>query len=373
MSTPRFQITVRDRRSGATTTHRFDAPCVRIGRAPTSDLLLADGFVSHEHATIESTPTGPVIRDRGATNGVRVAGRRLEPMATALLTAASNVAIGPFTLEVVYHPDREDHERHGTIDTGDADPVAALHRELLGLRSLHATLNHARQAFTKAFASAVDTHQKTGDQAGAERLLAEFPGDDLPSSPPAKVAPTWLAEAAQTLVPTQRPPKTSAEAERLLLRMTHVLRGLAAGFCALQHLRISQASEIGLAATTAVKHPLVAVTEPDEWLRHVLSATGEPHDLHELFDGFAVLTAHHRAHVDAAISAARHLADVLAPTRISAHTTTPWWPGRGYWRTFCAEYSACIGDGNLSGTLHRSFSSAYSDAMAQQGVVLSPA
>ena len=50
---------------------------IRLGRGPGVDVLIDDASVSHEHAALELTPTGFLIRDLGSTNGVRLNGARV--------------------------------------------------------------------------------------------------------------------------------------------------------------------------------------------------------------------------------------------------------------------------------------------------------
>ena len=61
-------------RSGSGKGKSFDArtEVVRIGRAPTNDLVVDDTHVSGEHARIYTGPAAPTLEDLGSTNGTSV-------------------------------------------------------------------------------------------------------------------------------------------------------------------------------------------------------------------------------------------------------------------------------------------------------------
>lgn len=72
---------------------------VRIGRAAGHELMIADDFVSTDHARIVPGAGGPVIEDLGSTNGTTVNGRRIEAPVT--LAPGDSVGIGTVTSKVV--------------------------------------------------------------------------------------------------------------------------------------------------------------------------------------------------------------------------------------------------------------------------------
>jgi hypothetical protein len=51
---------------------------VVVGRAPESDVVLNDTFVSARHASVEAVPEGLLVEDLGSTNGTYVDGEELE-------------------------------------------------------------------------------------------------------------------------------------------------------------------------------------------------------------------------------------------------------------------------------------------------------
>lgn len=69
-----------------------------IGRDPRCDVFLNDMTVSRNHASIEVTPQGCIIRDRGSVNGVWVNNRVVEACS---LKAGDLIQIGTFCL--LYH------------------------------------------------------------------------------------------------------------------------------------------------------------------------------------------------------------------------------------------------------------------------------
>lgn len=55
----------------------LDRPRTRLGRAAENDIRLADPRVSRQHAEIEMSEGGYILRDLGSTNGTLVGGRRI--------------------------------------------------------------------------------------------------------------------------------------------------------------------------------------------------------------------------------------------------------------------------------------------------------
>jgi len=177
-----------------------------------------------------------------------------------------------------------------------------------------------------------------------------------------------IAEAAQMLLPGQRPPASLDEARRFITRLVLTLQTLAAGVGALQHLRLRQARDLGLVPADS-NNPLLTITTADELLAHLLAGADRNH---ELLDALAALLAHARAHVTATLAATRHIAAELAPPVIEQHvaTSSPF-RSRALWRGFLDRYASCLGDSaRASGTLRERFRSAYIDELQHHGLPL---
>jgi len=71
---------------------------VRIGRSPDLELVIADDFVSTQHAQILPAPGGPVLEDLGSTNGTLVGGRRISRVVP--LAAGDEIEVGPVKMKV---------------------------------------------------------------------------------------------------------------------------------------------------------------------------------------------------------------------------------------------------------------------------------
>ena len=72
---------------------------VRIGRDPSLELVIADDFVSTEHARVVPGPSGPVLEDLESTNGTVLNGR---PAAKPIVLAAGDVVeVGTVKMKVV--------------------------------------------------------------------------------------------------------------------------------------------------------------------------------------------------------------------------------------------------------------------------------
>jgi len=157
-----------------------------------------------------------------------------------------------------------------------------------------------------------------------------------------------------------------------MARLVLTLQTLAAGTGALQHLRIRQARDLGLAPADS-NNPLLTTTTADELLARLLAWHGSEADRnHELLDALAVLLAHARAHVTATLAATRHIAAELAPPAIEqlVATSSPF-RSRALWRGFLDRYAACLGDGaHTAGTLRDRFRSAYADELQRHGLPL---
>lgn len=71
---------------------------VRIGRDPSLDLVIADDFVSTNHARITPSATGPVLEDLASTNGTVLNGKRVR--GPAPLAAGDIIDLGAVRLKV---------------------------------------------------------------------------------------------------------------------------------------------------------------------------------------------------------------------------------------------------------------------------------
>jgi pSer/pThr/pTyr-binding forkhead associated (FHA) protein len=71
---------------------------VRIGREPGLELVIADDFVSTNHARIVPAPGGPRLEDLDSTNGTLLNGRRVDAAVT--LSAGDEVEVGTIKLRV---------------------------------------------------------------------------------------------------------------------------------------------------------------------------------------------------------------------------------------------------------------------------------
>lgn len=389
--TPLLQIDLRDRRTGATTRHAFHAGPVRVGRDPACELCLADPTVSNHHAVIDLGETSAHLRDLGSKNGLHIAGRRAKPHSVHRLTGRLQLEVGPFHLEISHRPNPHHHAAHGALPSSSAPDLDALHTHLTRLQALHAPLVAARQAFESALADAALA--LADDPAALRRLRAEFPTTDAPPSPPdihlpdlsqgpaPHLAPPDLSQGPSTLpllaplaravLPGERPPASHDEARRFLDRVARVLRDLAAGLAALQHLRIQQCRSFDLIAG-GPDNPILSMTRGDELLAHLLAWRTPAADTtaHELMDCHAVLLAHLRGHVHAALSTACHFATQLAPPEIERHTPTRGpLRTRALWRTYRERYESCVGP-IAAPVLKDIFKNSYCAELAELGVHL---
>ena len=74
LEVPTLQFTL----NGASHTHPLVTGLLTIGRSSTSNIVISDPSVSKQHATIENTMVGVVLRDAGSTNGTFVNGERIQ-------------------------------------------------------------------------------------------------------------------------------------------------------------------------------------------------------------------------------------------------------------------------------------------------------
>src|SRR5262245_18218469 len=75
-----------------------------IGPDATCDVALAHHTVSRRHLTVRVESGGACavrVEDLGSTNGILVAGRRLEPKTSVVLAPGDSFQLGPFTGLVV--------------------------------------------------------------------------------------------------------------------------------------------------------------------------------------------------------------------------------------------------------------------------------
>lgn len=71
---------------------------VVIGRAPNSDIVVSDDFVSGSHARLTPVPGGAVLEDLGSTNGTLLNGAPVS--APAQLRSGDTIRIGTLALAV---------------------------------------------------------------------------------------------------------------------------------------------------------------------------------------------------------------------------------------------------------------------------------
>jgi pSer/pThr/pTyr-binding forkhead associated (FHA) protein len=67
---------------------------VRVGRDPSSDIVLRDQTVSRNHATLDRRGNEWSVTDLGSTNGTEVGGRRLAPTQATTLRPGDTVGFG---------------------------------------------------------------------------------------------------------------------------------------------------------------------------------------------------------------------------------------------------------------------------------------
>ena len=77
---------------------RVDRQPVRIGRGAGNDLVLRDVRVSRQHAAIEASEDGWIVRDMNSTNGTYLDGRRLDD--EALVTLAADLSLGGYRIKL---------------------------------------------------------------------------------------------------------------------------------------------------------------------------------------------------------------------------------------------------------------------------------
>lgn len=71
---------------------------VRVGRDPGLELVIADDFVSTNHARIVPAPGGPRLEDLDSTNGTLLNGQRVDAPVT--LSAGDEIELGTIKLKV---------------------------------------------------------------------------------------------------------------------------------------------------------------------------------------------------------------------------------------------------------------------------------
>lgn len=108
---------------GAAVPYEFDQSRIRIGRAPSSDVVLPHRSVSTLHATIEQRGGRYVLVDHGTTNGSRVNGQKLVPERPKPLRDGDRIDLGAFVLAW--------KEGVAVTDAPGAERTAALARRLL--------------------------------------------------------------------------------------------------------------------------------------------------------------------------------------------------------------------------------------------------
>ena len=77
---------------------------INIGSGPENNLILADNFISHRHASLFSDPRGVWLMDQNSTNGVILNGQRLPVSQWVNVPMGVNFTIGSATLRVESAP-----------------------------------------------------------------------------------------------------------------------------------------------------------------------------------------------------------------------------------------------------------------------------
>jgi transcriptional regulator with GAF, ATPase, and Fis domain len=111
---------------------------LRIGTAPTSDLVLRDDTVSRNHCEVELTESGFRVRDPGSTNGVRLGAVRIYE---AAFTAPVELVIGETTLTITPLSESEARERTTAARYGDLVGTSRRMRELFAELERYAPTN----------------------------------------------------------------------------------------------------------------------------------------------------------------------------------------------------------------------------------------
>ncbi len=126
----------------------FDVPVVRIGADDSNELVLHDSAVSGAHCEIRRTPGGPLLRDLGSTNGVKIGGNRVREV---YIHQPTRARIGRTEVEIT--PVDEVHD----IEPSTADSYVGLIGGSQAMRELYTVL--ARLAPTEL---SVLVHGETG-------------------------------------------------------------------------------------------------------------------------------------------------------------------------------------------------------------------
>lgn len=93
---------------------------VSIGRAPGAALLLVDTRVSRQHACIEVSAQGLLLRDMGSQLGTELNGLRIESGGCHVLRAGDRLGIGPWLFEVVV---AQDAAQAGDLRLAENEPT----------------------------------------------------------------------------------------------------------------------------------------------------------------------------------------------------------------------------------------------------------
>ncbi len=138
-----FELTIAEG-TGRGRRFRFEGAEVTIGRAPWSDLLLVDPFVSRSHARICAEGPGHVLLDAGSSNGTALNGTPIRGAAT--LSPGDRIGVGPLVFE--FGPRRQAAPGLWTRRAAAAAQATLAHLGLARFRAL------PRWAWTCVFAGA---------------------------------------------------------------------------------------------------------------------------------------------------------------------------------------------------------------------------
>jgi sigma-B regulation protein RsbU (phosphoserine phosphatase) len=97
-----------------------------IGRSMNNDMVLLDGAVSREHASVQDKGGRWLLVDRGSRHGTLLNGVRLEAGEPAVIRGGDLVRIGPWTLRVRLASSPESTRRTGTGVSGTGTAMATV-------------------------------------------------------------------------------------------------------------------------------------------------------------------------------------------------------------------------------------------------------
>ena len=115
---------------------------VTLGRSALSDIVLPDQMTSRNHAEIEYTIDGPILRDLGSRNGTRVNGSPVQQIA---LTSGDVIVVGSTTLRFQSAPEAIAGDATTLLSDLDMDMAASDEATALGVDPLATALNNTSE------------------------------------------------------------------------------------------------------------------------------------------------------------------------------------------------------------------------------------